>query len=378
MYIKPFKVERWMNDYEERAVYNLAETCIDSLTLSQLLQLCGKNEAEYLAELAGTRLTYGHIFGSPELIEGIQGLYNAPIPAENVIPTHGAVGANHQLIISLLSPGDSMVSVCPTYQQHYSIPESVGAEVRLLPLTPENGFLPDIARLEKLVDNTTKLISLNNPNNPSGSLMSAEQLAAVAAVARRVGAWVLCDEVYRGVSADGSYMPSIVDVYEKGVSVSSMSKAFALAGLRLGWIASRDAAVAEACKSRRDYDTISCGILDDKLAALALAHKDALLARGRAIVTKNRALLADWVANEPRVHYQAPQAGNTALIYYDADMPSREFCQKLLEETGVFFTPGECFELEYCFRIGYAFDSKTLAQGLALTSEFLAKLPKRA
>lgn len=377
MKIAPFKVEQWMNAYENDAVYNLAETCVDSLTVEELLRLCGQDPAAYFRALGATRLTYSHIFGSPELLAGIQNLYEAPVPAENIVPTHGAAGANHQAIISLLAPGDSMVCLVPTYQQHYSIPESVGAEVRTLALKPENGFLPDLAELETLVTENTRLISINTPNNPTGAVLGKEQLAAIAAIAQRVGAWVLSDEVYRGITADGSYMPSIVDVYEKGISVCSMSKVFSLAGLRLGWLTTRDGEAARLFKERRDYDTISCGVLDDKLAALALAHQDAIWARGRAIVLKNRKLLDDWVQSEPRVWYVPPQGGNTALIFYDAAMKSRELCERLLRETGVFYTPGECFDLEYCWRIGYAFDSETLAEGLARTSAFLKTLPRR-
>jgi aspartate/methionine/tyrosine aminotransferase len=156
-----------------------------------------------------------------------------------------------------------------------------------------------------------------------------------------------------------------------------MSKTFSLAGLRLGWIVSRDAELISLCRERRDYDTISCGGLDDLFAALALEHKDAVLARNRKIVLNNRKLLDEWVNSEPHVSYVKPKAGNTALIYYDADLHSYDFCVSLLKETGVFFTPGECFDLDYCFRIGYAFDSKTLMEGLEKASAFLAKLKQR-
>lgn len=376
MKIKTFKVEQWMNEYENDAVYNLAETCVDSLTLRELFRLSGKDPEAYMASLVDTRMTYSHIMGSPGLLKGIASLY-LDIRPEQIIPAHGAIGANHQVIITLLEPGDSMVSVAPTYQQHFSIPESVGAAVNILQLCPENGFLPDLTALRKMVTSKTKLITINNPNNPSGALIPEDMLKEIAEIARSADAYVLSDEVYRGISEDGSYMPSIVDLYEKGISVGSMSKAFSLAGLRLGWIVSRDADLIELCRERRDYDTISCGVLDDTIAALALENKDAIIKRNRAIVVTNRNILDQWVKSEPRVTYVKPKAGNTALIYYDADMPSREFCTRLLKETGVFFTPGECFDLEYCFRIGYAFDSETLAEGLNKTSEFLAKIPKR-
>ena len=376
MKIKTFKVEQWMNEYEDDAKYNLAETCVDSLTLRELLQLSGKNPEAYMASLADTRMTYSHIMGSPELLNGIASLYQGITP-EQIIPTHGAIGANHQVLITLLDSKDSMVSVSPTYQQHYSIPESIGSEVNILQLTPENNFLPDLTALKSMVKSNTKLITINNPNNPTGSLIPEEMLKEIVEIAKSVDAYVLSDEVYRGISEDGSYMPSIVDLYEKGIGVGSMSKVFSLAGLRLGWIVSRDKEMIELCRERRDYDTISCSVIVDIFASLALENKDAILNRNREIVIKNRDILDQWVKSESRVSYVKPQAGNTALIYYDADMPSMEFCIKLLEDTGVLFTPGECFDLDYCFRVGYAFDAITLAEGLNKTSAFLSKVPKR-
>ncbi|WP_061316257.1 aminotransferase [Clostridium botulinum] len=376
MKIKTFKVEQWMNQYENDATYNLAETCIDSLTLRELLNLAGKNFEEYMTSLGDIRMTYSHIYGSYNLLKGIASLFQ-DVKAEEIIPTHGAIGANHQVLITLLEPGDGMVSVAPTYQQHYSIPESINAEVNILNLLPENNFLPDLQELKKMVNSNTRLITINNPNNPSGSLIPVELLKQIADIAKSVDAYVLSDEVYRGISEDGSYMPSIVDFYEKGISVGSMSKTFSLAGLRLGWIVSKDEKIINLCKERRDYDTISCGVLDDVFASLALENKDAILDRNRKIVMTNRDLLHQWVSSEPRVSYVKPVAGNTALIYYDVDMHSYEFCEKLLKETGVFYTPGECFDLDYCFRIGYAFDSKTLMKGLKKTSEFISSLPSR-
>lgn len=373
MKIKTFKVERWMNEYEERAVYNLGETCIDSLKVGELLELCGKDKDTFYRELMDTRLTYGHIFGSPELLAGISGLYKAVKP-EEVVPTHGAIGANNMVITTLIERGDNMISVMPTYQQHYSIPESIGAEVRILQLKPENGFLPDIEELASLVDEKTKMITINNPDNPTGSWMSEEVMKEIVKIAEKTGAYILSDEVYRGISEDGSYMPSIVDLYEKGISVGSMSKIFSLAGLRLGWIVSRDSGVIHKLCERRDYDTISCGVIDDKLAATALEGKEKIFARNRAILLKNREILDKWVKRTGGVHYVKPVAGTTALVYYDKDMPSYELCRRLIEEKGVLFTPGECFEMEGCVRIGYAFDSKLLEQGLEKFAEFLSEI----
>ena len=371
MDIKTFKVERWMDEYETKCKYNLAETCIDSLTVREVVGMAGLDVDEYMKELADTRLTYGHIVGSPELLEGIAGLYSDVIKPEHIIPMHGAIGANYHILMTLIDPSDNMVSVMPTYQQHYSIPESIGAEVRILNLNLENHFLPDIEKLKELVDENTKMITMNSPNNPSGSLIPKEVMEQVIDIARSVGAYVLCDEVYRGISEDGSYMYSVADLYEKGISVGSMSKCWSMAGVRLGWIVTRDMDLIHRCHERRDYDTISCAVIDDKLAALALANKDKIIERNRAILNTNRQILDDWVNATPEVYYQRPVAGTTALVYYKKNMPSRELCDRFIKETGVLFTPGECFEMEGAVRIGYAFDSKVLQKGLDLFADFL-------
>lgn len=371
MEIKTFKVEQWMNEYENDAVYNLAETCVDSLTLRELLELSGENPEEYMKSLVDTRLSYSYISGSPELLNGISELYKNIRPSQ-VIPTHGAIGANFSSIITILEPGDSMVSVMPTYQQHYSIPESIGAEVNILHLTRENDFLPDLDELRRIVKKNTKMITINNPNNPSGSWIPEDVMNEIVDIAKSVDAYVLCDEVYRGISEDGSYMYSIVDLYDKGISISSMSKVFSLAGLRMGWIATRDEKLITLLRERRDYDTISCGVLDDIFASIALKNKDKIFARNREILLKNRTILDNWVKKERHISYVKPSAGTTALLYYDLNMPSKKLCMDLMKKTGVFFTPGECFEQEGCVRIGYAYDSKTLEQGLEIFSRYMA------
>ena len=187
MEIKPFLVEEWMNQYEVGARYNIAETCVDSVSLDELFQLTGEDKEAFLSSLCARRLTYGDIFGQPAFLEGICRLYRDLRP-EQVIPTHGAAGANHHLFCSLVEPGDKVISVLPAYQQLYSIPDALGAQVELLPLSPDNGFLPDLARLEELARGGVKLICLNNPNNPTGALMSQEMLEEIVANARRHGA----------------------------------------------------------------------------------------------------------------------------------------------------------------------------------------------
>ena len=373
MNIKPFAVEEWMNAYEDGARYNIAETCVDSVSLDELFALCSEDRQAFLEHFCARRLTYGDIVGSEALREGVCGLYQSLTPSE-VVPTHGAAGANHLAMYALIRPGDHVICVLPTYQQLYSIPQSFGAQVDLLHLREENGFLPDLDELRGMIKPNTRLICLNNPNNPTGALMNRATLEAIVAMAREVGAYILCDEVYRHLTQTDEWSDSVVDLYEKGISIGSMSKVFSLAGLRLGWIASHNADFINACLSRRDYSLISCGMFDEAVASLALHHSHALLTRNRSIIRKNLAILSDWAEKEKRVHFVRPQAGTTSLLFYDSPMPSYAFCEKLLAQTGALLTPGACFELEGCARIGYACDSSELKAGLAAISQTLDTL----
>ena len=370
MKIREFGVEIWMNEYENNCDYNLAETCVQSLTVEELLEISGGKDT-ILAELLPMKLTYGAIEGSDRLKNAIISLYDNQT-TENIIATHGAIGANALIYETLISSGDEVISVLPTYQQHYSIPESYGADVKVLELKEEEGFLPNLNSLKSMVGAKTKLIAVNNPNNPTGALMDEAMLMQLADIARTCDAYVLCDEVYRGSDQEGNgFTRSIADIYEKGVSTASMSKSFSLAGLRLGWIAGPQELIEEV-SIRRDYNTISVGMIDDHFASIALENKDKIIARSQKITRENLEILDRWVENETLISYVKPKSGTTALLKYDVDMSSRDFCVKLLEQTGVMLTPGSAMDMEGYVRIGYANSADILKTGLGKISTFLS------
>ena len=375
MYIKPFAVEEWMNEYDNNARYNIADTCVDTISVDELFELIGGGKEAFLEKFCARRLVYGDILGAPAFKRGVCSLYKT-ISEDEVITTHGAAGASHHVFFSLVEPGDRVISIMPTYQQLNSIPESYGADLHLLHLKQENDYQPDLDELRALVTPDTKLICINNPNNPTGALMSGELLRQIVEIARSVDAYVLCDEVYRHLTQDDAWSESIVDIYEKGISLGSMSKAFSLAGLRLGWVATHDKAALAAMISHRDYNHISCGLFDEALATVALEHKDVLLQRNRTIVRENLAILDAWVASQPHVRYTKPQAGSTALVYYDYDIPSRQLCHDMWHTTGAFVVPGDCFEQPCSMRIGYACDQQVLRDGLKAIDEYFAILDK--
>lgn len=373
MNIKPFAVEEWMNAYETGARYNIAETCVDSISLDELFELSGTHKESFLNKLCARRLTYGYIEGSPDLKEGIAALYHTIRPDE-IVPAHGASGANHHVFYSLINPGDKVISIMPSYQQLYSIPASLGAKVEILHLKKENSYLPDLEELEEMARGGVKMICLNNPGNPTGALMSPEILKKVVDIAKKSDAYLLVDEVYRHLTQDDEWQPSIVDMYEKGISTSSMSKVFSLAGVRLGWIAAHDKDALKQFWSHRDYNLISCGMIDDTIAALALASKNQILERNKKIIRENLDILDHWIQKEPRLSYVKPKAGTTALVYYDFPIDSYTLCRRMYGSCGTFVTPGDCFDEPHSMRIGYAADRDTLKKGLQAMSTFLDSL----
>ena len=376
MRIKDFKVEQWMNEWETTCRYNVAETCTYSVTLDQLFEICGGCRQEFMDKFASRRLTYGDIEGNPDFVRGICSLYETVEP-EHVITTHGAAGANHLVLTTLVNPGDHVVSITPTYQQLYSIPEMCGAEVSLLHLEKKDRYHVDPTKLEALCTDETKLICINNPDNPTGALLSAEELRVIVDIAHRHDAWLMCDEVYRLlVQDDDAFSVSPIDLYDKAIVTSSMSKVWSLAGIRLGWCITKDAGLRHELLSHRDYDLISCGIFDEAIAAYALSHYEQILARSRRIVRQNLAVLADWVEAEPHLSFVRPEAGTTALVYYDYDIDSYDFCVGMMETEGALVTPGDAFEEPRSMRIGYAYSDNVddLKQGLAAISRYLRTL----
>ena len=372
MHIEPFKVEIWMNEWENHCEYNLAETCVASITIDELLQISGRNSDD-ISELLPLKMNYGAIEGSTRLREAISSLYeNQDI--DNITVTHGTIAANALVHKSLVSRGDRVVSIVPTYQQHYSIPASIEADVQMLRLRAEDAFLPDLDALRRLATPETKLIALTNPNNPTGALIERPMLEEISQIARDVGAYVLCDEVYRGTGQTGDGMtPSIVDVYEKGIATAGLSKAYSLAGLRVGWIVA-PSEVTEKVLIHRDYDTISVGKINDHFAAMALENKDRILARSHKITRDNLAILDTWVIDQPKVSWVKPRAGTTAMLKVHVPMTSREFCVDLLEKTGVMLTPGDAFDMEGYVRIGYSNNTDILKAGLERLGGYLKSL----
>lgn len=370
MQMENFDVEHWMDLYETKCKYNLAETCVDSISLDQLIDITNPDE-KVKEVLASMRLSYGEIPGRIEFRRGVASLYRE-VSIENILTTNGAIGANFLALYTLVEPEDEVVTIVPTYQQHYSIPKSLGATVKKLTLEKVDNYLPNLKVLESMVNEKTKLICISSPNNPTGQVIDEEMMNKIIKIAREYDAYVLCDEVYRHLSQTDTYMLSIVDLYEKGISTGSMSKVFSMAGLRLGWMVAPDHIIEKAYNIRH-YNTISCGMIDEYIGSIALKYKDKLLDRNRKIIRENLEILDNFVRNERHLSYIKPVAGTTALLNYDMPIQSTELCTNMIEEEGLMLVPGDSFHMKHSFRIGYAFNSTELKEGLKVLKKYLRK-----
>lgn len=381
MRIDDFVLENWLNpacDSEKNKIY-LGGSCVLPMTVRELFDLTGENLDSFLEEVRDMNLGYGNFAGTPRLRLAVSNLYQDVSP-EDVVLVHGGTGANNTVVMTLLEPGDSIVAVMPNYQQFYSIPRSIGVDVRRVDLQAEAGYKLDMDQLRQAVNGScgdgcpqkpAKAILFTNPNNPTGSLLELSEMEQLVEIARAADAWIVCDEMYRGLKEE--YMYSFADLYEKSIVTCSSSKIYSMAGTRVGWIICRDAALRQELFNRRSYDSICGGVFDEWIFAIALEHVDKIYARSRQIVNANKAIVDRWLDGHPYLHQYAEAWGTTYLIHYDLDVDAETFCDGLLDEKGVLVCHGDCFYLPHTFRLSLS-HAHQLEKGLQLIDEYIGEL----
>jgi len=383
-----------MDKYETTPdILNVAETCAASISIDDLIGLCEDKDKDIEPPLkTSVKLTYGPIRGSDALRQRLADLYSVrvatPMLAENVLITPGAIAANFLAFYTLLGPRDHVICVYPTYQQLYSVPESLGAEVSLWKLKKAKKYVPDLADLDSLIKKNTKMIIINNPNNPTGATIPRSVLTGLVDRAREHNIIILSDEVYRplfhGISpVDDEYPPSLISMgYSRTIVTGSMSKAYSLAGIRVGWIASRNKSIIEMLASARDYTTISVSQIDDRIASYALSASvlHALLRRNINLAKTNLAMLEAFIDKHDEIcSWVKPTAGTTAFIKFENDdkpVDDVRLCLDMLEKTKVMVMPGSrCFGHDKDFRgfirFGYVCETEVLREGLARLEKYL-------
>ena len=373
MKIDRFELEFWLNPLDSKAKYNFGSSCCKPVSVKEMLELTGTDREAFFQEIEAMSLHYGYFEGMPRLKRAIAGLYDGAVTPEMVVTVHGGTGANSIVCQTLCEPGTNVVCVLPSYQQHYSIPAALGSEVRIFNCGAGEEYRVDLEKIRAMVDENTRMICLTNPGNPTGYTFSKPELESLVEMARGVGAYILCDEIYRGLSE--AYMPSICDLYEKGIVTAGTSKVFSSAGLRVGWIVTRDLGLVEPLMNLRSYNSICEGPINELMAAIILEHKEVFYARNRQITEASRQVLHQWLKTQPHLRLACDSRGSTSYIYYDFDIPARQFAEDLLEKKGVLVCQGGCFQQERSFRIGYGFgDPDYFQEGLTLLGEYLQEL----
>src|SRR5262249_49111304 len=289
MKLEQFQMERMQSTWENLVRFNLSESGVHPASIGELIP--DPKDREKLLEI---ELGYSQSNGTPELRRAIASIYPGAIE-ENIIATVGTAEANFLIAWMLTEPGDEVVMMLPNYMQLWGLVRAFGAEIKPLPLIEELEWAPDLDALERAVTPRTKLIAVCNPNNPTGAILTEQEMERIVTAARRAGAWLLADEVYRGAELERAVTPSFWGKYEKVLSTSVLGKASGLRGVRIGGIASTPDFVASA-GSYHDYPTSARGPAGDFLARVALApdNRAKLLARTRTILNANYPIIREW------------------------------------------------------------------------------------
>jgi aspartate/methionine/tyrosine aminotransferase len=378
MRLETFALERFQSVWENRVAWNVSESGVQPLRVSELIDTTELHDA--LLELD---LGYPQTNGSIQLRETVAEMYPGAT-GDHVQITNGGSEANCLLLMRLVEPGDEVVFLTPNYLQAAGLARALGATVRPWRLRetgtgPGARWAPDLDELKSLVTPKTRAILLCNPNNPTGARLDAATLDEICRVASAVGAWVVDDEIYRGAERDADDTPTVWGRYERAIVSSGLSKAYGLPGLRIGWAVAPPALVADLW-SIHDYTTIAPGGINDRLARVALepVRRARLLARTRGIIRANYPIVRRWIERQDGLSHIAPEAGAIAFVRHAHPFRSSDLTERLREERSVLLAPGDFFDMDGFFRIGFGSDPKHLESALALIGEFLGSVGAHA
>ena len=364
MRIPLFRMERTQCLYENQVEYNLSESGVLPLKVEELLG--GSEDSAWLHSLS---LKYPESNGSDLLRERIGRFYGAG--RDNVLVSNGTSEANYVAFWALLDKGDRAAVMIPNYLQTWGVGRIYGSQSDAYRLVESRDggrarWALDPDSLERAVTRKTRLILVTNPNNPTGGVLSEEEMDAIVRAARRANAWIVSDEVYRGAELSGPATPTFWGRYDKLLITSGLSKAFGLPGLRIGWVVGPPKMV-EKLWSYQDYLTLTPGLLSDRLGRIVMepARLEKILARTRAILRRNLPRLEKWIHSHDDIFtYIPPLAGAITLVRYDLPIASEALFNKLRVERSVLITPGAHFGIGKYIRIGYGYDMDYTLKGL--------------
>ncbi len=365
--LEPFSLEQYFARYEFTTKYTLSSSDCESLSLQELLTLADDQTRTVWENL---KLGYTESPGHPLLRETVSTLYTS------VKPNNVLIAAPEELIFvamhALLGKDDEVIVTTPSYQSLHEIGRSIGCKVVEWRLSPkESDWDLDLQFLEDHVTETTKLVVINFPHNPTGHHISVAEQKEIVAIARKHGVQIFSDEMYRGAEYKPSdQLPAMVDVYEKGISLWGLSKSFGLPGLRIGWLAACDEHFLAQCSQLKDYLTICNSAPGEILALIAIRAKDTILEQTRRLISKNLEIADQFFARHADTFcWLRPKAGSVAFPELKGKTSVEDFCHRLIETRNLLITPGNLFQHSgNHFRIGVGRESFSEAIAVLETS----------
>ncbi len=371
---RDFALEVYFSKWEFAAKHHLTASDAQSMTLAELLAYAAPADR---ARFDSLHLGYTETFGAASLRAAIAATYDR-IAADQLLCFAGAEEGIYVAMRTLLGADDHAIVITPNYQAAETIPLGICA-VSGVALDENDHWSLDIDRVAAAIRPNTRLISINFPNNPTGAILPRARFDALVDLCRAHGIWLFSDEVYRLIERDPAIrLPQVADVYERGISLNVMSKAYGLPGLRIGWLACQDRAFLRACERYKHYLSICNSGPSEVLAEIALKAREPILARNRAIVRANLALLEPFFADfADRFDWREPDGGCVAFIRYKGTDGVEAFTTRLVEEAGVLLLPASIYRSELgpvpaeFFRIG--FGRSALPEGLAALRNWLRR-----
>lgn len=351
MQIEEFKLERFFAKYEFKAKYLLSSSDPESFSIEELLNYEPISKQKFDKQWLG----YTETKGNPELRSEITKLYEKINSEELLVHSGGEEGIFIFMNVAL-KPGDHVIAMFPAYQSLYEVAKSVGCEITKWELNENDKWELDIDFLKKNIKNNTKAIIINCPHNPTGYVMSKDKLNQIIEIARKQNIFIFSDEVYRFMEyKDEDRLPSVCDVYENGVSIGGMSKAFALPGLRICWTATKNKIILDQMAKYKDYTTICCSAPSEFLAVVALRNKEKIFKRNLELISRNLKILNLFFDKyKEYFNWQAPRAGSIAFPSIKLNIDVEKFCVDLVEKQGVFLLPSTKYDFgNKNFRIGF-------------------------
>jgi len=365
-------MERMMSRHEQDVAYNLSESGVHPMPLRELIS----DDPAVVDELLDTELNYPHANGIPELRQRIAALYPGAT-ADNVLVTTGAIEANYNTVRTLLSPGDGIAIMLPNYMQVWGLAKNHGLSLDMFRLHEQTGWSIDAGELDEAVGDKTRLVAVCNPNNPTGHILSEKEMEQIIAAADRVGAWILADEVYAGAEREtDEQTPSFYGRYDKVIATGSISKAYGLPGLRIGWVVG-PSDIVDQVWARHEYTTIAATMLSNKLAAIALSSdvRPRIIERTRGYIRRGYPVLEEWMNRRQGIFETTPpQAAAIAFIRYRMDINSIDFTERLCKEKSVLIVPGDHFGMDHFVRVSFGLPHDYLTAGLDRIYELVTEL----